>query len=266
MNKNLHIAKNLIRLAKELVAVPTATFDEYEKFDSEYQKKFGIKSDSSIWDLFKTEKERDDYLKIKSIAHPNLSEIISIDTINKILSQGYFVICSAGLNDDEAQSIRKKIIAEFGKMNINKFNERKNQIVKTRYEELRRFLDSLDCRYYEVIGQFYNEILEAETSELSYIVDLTDIGKNNDTMAKSLMRKITEFCKTNMKQCATIEGINTSHAYVYCGDRSYRMSRGESQDYGYGRSTVRTDTTNGMRSWVDDYDWDLDSSPSDWIK
>lgn len=57
MNR-LYLAKKLVKLAKELVAIPTATFDEYDKFDKEYQKQLGKQSDSTIWDLFKTKKEK----------------------------------------------------------------------------------------------------------------------------------------------------------------------------------------------------------------
>lgn len=269
MNR-LYLAKKLVKLAKELVAIPTATFDEYDKFDKEYQKQLGKQSDSTIWDLFKTKKEKEDFLKAKSIAHPNLSEIISTETLGKILSKGYFVICSAGLNDVEAQDLKDKIIAEYGKMDNNKFNEMKKKIVKPRYEELRGFLDHLNCPYYEVIGQFYNDILKTEIGELSYIVDLTNVGKNDDAKAKSLMIKITKFCGNNMEQCSTIEGINSVNALVNCGDRSYRKSRGKSTDFGYGRSTVRTNQTDGMHTWVDDYGFGDTNSPDatkgDWLK
>ena len=253
----------MIGLAKELVAVPTATFDEFDEFNEEYKKDFGKSADKSIWDLFSTQQQKEDFLKKKAERHPNLSEFLDKSTLKKILDSGYFTICSAGISNDENQELKAEYTNDES-FNKDKYEQEKNRIVKSRLDALCNFLDGLNVKYCEVLGQFYDEESDEELAELSYLVDLTNIGENDDTKAKSLLKQISTFCGNNMNQTAVIEGISGVHAYVYCGDRSNRISQGEGQ-MGYGRSTVRHDE-NSRSDWSDDYNWDDSGlNKKDWI-
>ena len=269
-SRNILIAKQLVRLAKELVAVPTGTEEYFQDFSKEYEKNYGRPADSSIWDLFKTQKEVDDFLKSKKQSHPRLSEVLSVDVIKKLLDKGYFVICSAGLSAEEYNALSAKHTDENGKLDRDGYEKEKNALVKGRLEELRRFIDTLDCPYYEVIGQFYDSEIEKELPELSFIIDLTDVGENSDVEAKNLMKKISSFCGNEMNQTSVIEGIGSQSAYVYCKGRSNLLSRGrtdKNNDLSYGRSTVRNDKDDpkSMYSWSDDYDWESEPNKKDWI-
>ena len=267
MNNNIKIAKQLIALAKELIAVPTATFNDFNQFNNDYKNTHGKNVDSSIWDLFTTQAQVDAFLKAKSQAHPNLSEFIDKGTLEKILKKGYFTICSAGISSAEYSALLKKYTNDDGVLDEQGFEKEKNSLVKSRLDEFCKFLDSLDVKYYEVLGQFYDEGSKTELAELSYIVDLTNIGENSDAEAKQIMKKISNYCGNNMNQTAVIEGIKGLGAYVFCGDRSHLPKRGEG-DMGYGRSTVRHDQRN-RTDWSDDYGFGdeppVQPSKKDWI-
>lgn len=266
MNHNVRIAKKLIRIAKELVAVPSDTYDGFAEFNQSYQQKYGKPADSSIWDLFNTEEEKEAFLKAKSQAHPNLSEFMDKKTLRKILDEGYFTICSVGISTDEHIALTKKYTDANGDFDSDGYESEKKSLVQSRRDELCKFLDGLNVKYCEVLGQFYDEESKKELAELSYLVDLTSIGKNNDEQAKEILRKISSFCGSNMNQTAVIEGIKGAGAYVYCGDRSHRIKQPGMGDTGYGRSTVRNDSKN-RTDWSDNYDWD-DSGlvKKDWTK
>lgn len=264
MNKNIKIAKQLIGLAKELVAVPTATFDEFDEFNEKYKKDFGNDADSSIWDLFNTEEQKKNFLETKKQKHPNLSEFLDKSTLKKILDSGYFTICSAGISSAENQELKAKHTDADGDFDKTQYEQEKNGLVKSRLDTLCNFLDGLNVKYSEVLGQFYDEESEEELAELSYLVDLSNVGENDETKAKSLLKQISTFCGNNMNQTAVIEGIRGVHAYVYCGDRSNRISQGEGE-MGYGRSTVRHDEQS-RSDWSDDYNWDDNGlNKKDWI-
>ena len=254
---NVRVARQLVRLAKELVAVPTGTLDEFNEFNDGYKKTFGKNADSSIWDLFKTEEEKNRFLAQKSARHPNLTEFISKASLKSILDSGYFTICSAGISSDEYAGLK----AKYGS-NQAGFDAEKNTLVKSRLDELCNYLDGLNVKYCEVLGQFYDEESGDELAELSYLVDLTDIGRNSDAEAKRIMRQISSFCGNNMNQTAVIDGIRGAGAYVYCGGRTYRPKDGYGET-GYGRSTVRHDQKS-RTDWADNYDWDADPLSPEW--
>lgn len=268
-NDNVNIARQLLKMAKELIAVPTSTVDDFEKFNTQYQKENNGKSaDSSIWDLFETEDEAKNFLKLKYQNHPNLSEFIDKNTLRTILEEGYFTICSAGISSSELKILDDKYMDENGNIiNQKEYEKEKNNLVKERLNDLCRFLDTLNVKYYEALGQFYDEITKTEYAELSYIVDLTNIGTNNDMEAKQIMKKVCNYCGNKMNQTAVIEGIKGIRAYVYCDDRSHRLNKGKG-DKNQGRSTVRNDN-NTQESWSDDYGFSdkQQEKPSkkDWI-
>lgn len=270
MKNRIRIAKKILKIARELLAVPTATYEDFENFSNEYQKRYKAPADSSLWDLFKSQDEVDAFLAEKKRKHPRLSEVLSAETIKRLLTESYFVICSAGISSEEYSVLEKKYTNPEGRFDEDGYEKEKNALVKERLGELRKFIDSMDCPYYEILGQFYDQDAQKELSELSFIIDLTDAGQNSDSEAKAKMRKITSFCGEDMNQTATIEGIGKQSAYVYCKGRSNLLSRGRNDDdvkLTHGRSTVRTDKDDpkSMYSWSDDYDWDADPNQKDWI-
>lgn len=67
MNNNIKIAKELIRMAKQLIeARPTGTHDEFNKLSEDNMQKY-IKdvSDDFPWDLFETKEEVESFIKQK---------------------------------------------------------------------------------------------------------------------------------------------------------------------------------------------------------
>ena len=189
MNNNIKIAKELIRMAKQLIeARPTGTHDEFNKLSEDNIQKY-IKdvSDDFPWDLFETKEEVENFIKQKKEQHPKLSEVISNDTLEKLLNEGWFCIVSAGVNPDEDDECKVRATGKDGIFDKNVYKQLKHEIVDKRYEYLCKFLDSLKVPYYEIIGQ-YNGV-----AEKSYIVDLTDIGKNNKEEAKNILGKFAPF-------------------------------------------------------------------------
>ena len=262
MNKNARIAKELVRIAKMLVAVPTATPGEFDEFNKGYMETFGKNADSSIWDILPDEATKQAFLAKKNQAHPNLTEFLDQPTLKKILDEGYFTICSAGLSSDEYNELKDRYTDLDGTFDKAGFDAEKNALVKSRLGELCSYLDRLNVKYCEVLGQFYDEESGDELAELSYLVDLTDIGRNDDARAKQILRGISNFCGNEMNQTAVIEGIRGQGAYVYCGGRTYRPKDGYG-DTGYGRSTVRN-SPKSRTDWSDNYDWDADPLNPEW--
>lgn len=269
---NLKMAKQLVHLARELIAVPVGTFDDYNKFNNQYKKDFGVDADSGIWELFKTESERDNFLKQRKNKHPNWSQVISKETLKKLLEEGWFTICSAGLSSEENKILSEKCSVGRENLDLSGYEKEKDSLVKSRLEELRNFLDSLNCPYYEVIGQFFDREAKKQLSELSFIIDLSDIGKNSESDAKSLMDKIISFCGNEMNQTAVIEGIKGIGAYVFCKDKSNMKKQNIVYDIKQiggeegGRSTVLNNEKDysKSKSWKDEYPWSDSPNKTPW--
>ena len=256
---NITIAKKLLKFAMELISSPTGTNQNFEQFGEEYKKQNKNEAYPTYWNLFNSEKQKRKFLKKKKELHPRLSEVVDSSTLDKLLKDGWFVIVSAGLNNEEGAKLAKEFGWEKEGDKINDIegyiNEAKH-ITKRRYRKLRRFLDELDCPYYEVLGQFKNDILKIETPELSYIVDLTNFGENDDSKAKSLLHKISSFCN-QIKQTAIIEGIGGENIFHYLeNDTFVQQLPGEGKNND-GRSTFRTDNKDYKKivNKSFNYDW-----------
>ena len=140
--------------------------------------------------------------------------------------------------------------------------------LKERYNELKRFLETLRLPYYEVLGNYFG------SQELSYIVDLTDDGRylNDSGKVKGNLQKIRSFCHNEMKQDAVIEGIGKETVFQYNGNYVAQDSNKPSNDpykeQELGRSTVFTKRPSKYRkdnptsvkektdSFSNNYDWD----------
>ena len=265
MNNNIKIAKELIRMAKQLIeARPTGTHDEFNKLSEDNIQKY-IKdvSDDFPWDLFETKEEVENFIKQKKEQHPKLSEVISNDTLEKLLNEGWFCIVSAGVNPDEDDECKVRATDKDGIFDKNVYKQLKHEIVDKRYEDLCKFLDGLKVPYYEIIGQ-YNGV-----AEKSYIVDLTDIGKNNKEEAKNIFREIRSFCN-QIKQESIVEGVGNQQALVYCKDGSYRKRIDDKGDFNDAMSQTYYELHNrtNNRTWsgnFGDFNDKTQVHHSDWL-
>lgn len=245
--KNIKLAKELIKLAQELIAVPTDTYQNFQEYSKDYYDKYKEYPDKKLWDLFETQEEVDAFLQNKSKEFPHLKQIISEETIKRLLQEDWFIIVSAGRNEDQIQN-----------------NNITDQEIENRYNELKKFLESLNLPYYEVIGQYFH------SSELSYIVDLSNNGANDESTIKSNLRKIRSFCGNELKQDAVIEGLGKQRVYMYSKNKnlSYRKKTKELNPVNdIGRSTVFTEKGDRKKnkSWADDFDFD-EENQGDWLK
>ena len=265
MNNNVKIAKQLIKLAKELIAVPTDTYENFENFSQDYLNRYHKKDDSEadrqlkkqylkkMFDLFETEEEVDEFLKNKSKTFPNLREIISDQTIDRLLNDDWFVIISAGRNEKEIELYDNANEEE---------KEEMDKLLDERYKKLREFLQKFNVPYYQVIGQY------GTSAELSYIVDLSNNGKNDENVIKSFLREIRAFCK-NIKQDAIIEGLGRKSVWVFTNDQStsyLNKTQSLNPEDSFGRSIVFTDKKDRRknRAWADDFDCGNEQH-DDWI-
>lgn len=252
MNNNIRVARQLIKIAKEIIsdqrmAYPTDTYDGFSQYSKDCQEKYNEQPDAKLWDLFETQEEVDAFLQNKAKDFPHLKQIISEESIKKLLDEQWFVIVSAGRNNEE---IKEHSITD--------------QEIKERYNKLRQFLQILNLPYYQVIGQY------GHSSELSYIVDLSNNGTNDETTIKSNLRKIRTFCGNELKQDAIIEGLGKQRVYMYTqnGDFSYsQKTRQLNPVNDIGRSQVFTDKGDRRKNvtWADDFDFET-KNQGDWIK
>ena len=259
--KKLYIANELLKIARELVAIPTGTQKDFNSFNKAYLEQNGVRADSSIWKILKTKEAVEGFLKDKKKKNPKLSEFISKDKLSELLEKGFFTICSAGLSNEEEAEIQSVCLNKSKKLiDENKYRSLKTTRIKKRQKQLRNFLNQLRVPYYEVIGQ-YPIGKEKQMAELSYIVDLTDFGQNDDKKARDLMKKISDFCGEKGKQQAVIEGIGGERVWVFCKDRSYSKRIGDGE---VGGSTVRhqKEDFKDITTWRDEFDLENPVNPS----
>ncbi len=132
MNSRIKMARELLKMAKQLIkAMPTGTHDSFTKLsqsniEREYAKEV---SDDFPWDLFNTDEEVEAFIQKKSEQHPNLSEVISKESLNNLLNNGWFCIVSAGVNPEEDKKCRQNATNENGVLDKDKqpllvFNQR----------------------------------------------------------------------------------------------------------------------------------------------
>ena len=250
---NIKIAKELVGLARELVAI-TMTRKDFKEYSKHYNDAFGSSPEEKLFDLFKNKKQLRSFLKNKKRQFPHLKEFLSQEKLKNLLSSKMMCVVSAGRNQNE----------------IDDPNLITDKQVKERYGELRRFLESLRLPYYEVLGNYFGN------QEISYIVDLTDDGKNLNNSAKvsNNLEKIRDFCHNQMKQDCIIEGVGKVTVFQYSGHYLLQDATKPSNDpyteQEFGRSTVFTHSPSRYRrhnpstikdktdSFSNNYDWDTE--------
>ena len=230
MNNNVRIAKELVKMAKELVAI-TMTKKDFKEYSKHYNDAFGSSPEEKLFDLFKNRKQLRTFLKQKKRSFPHLKEFLSKDKLNVLLSKKMMCIVSAGRSEDELAHPEKIT----------------DKQVEERYENLRRFLETLRLPYYEVLGNYFGH------QEISYIVDLTDDGKylNDSAKVSEYLKKIRNFCHNQMKQDCIIEGIGKVTVFQYSDyyhlQDTVKPSNDPYSEQGLGRSTVFTHSPSRYR-------------------
>ena len=195
----IRVARQLVRLAKELVAI-SMTRNDFKEYSKQYGESFGGETlNEKLFDIFKNRKQLRRFKKQKRRTYPNLKEFLPADKLKSLLDSKMMCIVSAGRNGREIDD--PGLITD--------------RQVEQRYERLRRFLESLELPYYEVLGSYFGN------QEKSYIVDLTNDGEylNDSAAVSSNLQKIRAFCNNDSKQDCIIEGIG--HATVFQFSDSY---------------------------------------------
>lgn len=255
MNNNLKTAKQLIKIAKELVAI-SMTRKDFNEYSQQYNDAFGGSPEEKLFDIFKNKKQLLTFLKQKKRTFPHLKEFLSKEKLSQLLSSKMMCIVSAGRNQKEIDN--PELLTD--------------QQLKERYDELKSFLETLRLPYYEVLGNYFGN------QEISYIVDLTNDGKyfdNNGKISENL-KKIRSFCHNQMKQDCIIEGIGKQTVFQYSSNYISQDSAKPSNDpyteKELGRSTVFTNSPSRYRrrnpssvkdktdSFSNNYDWDNPTS------
>ena len=83
MNNNIRVARQLIKIAKEIIsdqrmAYPTDTYDGFSQYSKDCQEKYNEQPDAKLWDLFETQEEVDAFLQNKAKDFTHLKQIISL--------------------------------------------------------------------------------------------------------------------------------------------------------------------------------------------
>lgn len=251
MNKNIRIAKELIGLAKNLVAI-SMTEKDWKQYSNDYQEAFGTPPNKELYDVFQNSGRLKQSLKQKRRNYSNLREFLSKKKLIELLNKKMFCIVSAGRNSAELENPSL----------LNKMQ------LKSRYNSLKRFLETLDLPYYEIVGNY------GGSQEISYLVDLTNDGEflNNSAQVHTNLSKIRNFCSGEMKQDCIIEGIGNATVFQYSGhyieqDQSNPTSDPYDKSPESGRSTVFTESPSNYRrrnpsvkdkthSFSNNYDWE----------
>ncbi len=251
MNNNVRIAKELVKMAKELVAI-SMTRKDFREYSKQYEDAFDDVPAEKLFDIFKNRKQLRTFLRQKKRDFPHLQEFLSRDRLRQLLSHQMMCVVSAGRNQQEIDN--PALITD--------------EQVKERYNVLRHFLETLNLPYYEVLGNYGN------SQEISYIVDLTKDGKylNDSGKVSSNLKKIRDFCHGAMKQDCIIEGIGKMTVFQYPGyylqQEQDKPSNNPYTEKDFGRSTVFTNRPSRYRknnpssvgdkteSFSNNYDWD----------
>ena len=97
---NVKIAKELVGLARELVAI-TMTRKDFKEYSKHYNDAFGSSPEENLFDLFKNKKQLRSFLKNKKRQFPHLKEFLSQEKLKNLLSSKMMCVVSAGRNQNE---------------------------------------------------------------------------------------------------------------------------------------------------------------------
>ena len=134
--------------------------------------------------------------------------------MDRLLIEGCFLIVSAGLNEDESNEVKDwKSQYRNNTTMLKWIDDFVHREIKSRDDILKKKLESMGWPYYELLG-IYGGI-----PELSYMVDLTNNGKNSKQKIDVLCDSLISFVGRKLIQDAVIGRYGKQESYVYCGKR-----------------------------------------------